>query len=1332
MGFASFDFQGSGVGTSSGEYEFNCGASSSRGGVGSRGGSGRQKPRLVKVRRAVNSSRSGLKNPDSGFNPFRLSSERVDSIDGGGKLGGDSRPVGFVFGASNSLQDLISTYSGVGDVEKENTCNDIYNSNVGGRNESLGLDHHSEQGGKVGVSLSEDKLRRRYDPDCEISDGVTKPNLRFRDSVVGVHDGDQARGREAKVGQGSSSGHFNGIKTGKVSSGKLDDGGLVFGASVSDSVANSSREGFAGPSTVSEIPSAGKCVGSSVKVEENTEVSFDRDVRQDVMFGATVSESGGNGTLKREDIADDVRENNFVFGESESRKADGISFNASSGETLNLEKGQRWGVFVFGSANEPNNPSLGSPSAKISDPVGRPLYDDGAHVKDRVETASSSETYSKVDLPFEFKKLHIKTPKDASPTDTSENSDASKHAGADGLFMFTSSSEDRVSSTENTTASQEQSNETDSLGKSNIFIFGSCKNTFGSSGPNVKAVAENVVKDLNSNTEERILFGSGVSFDGSSDMDRKNPFFSASLSFSVDLSHGLNRKGESSVKSRFSKKHKSKKTRQKLAQLNLDMGQCTKEPISSESNPEEPGDSTRCYSPMDVSPRGNIGTETPAVEETSAPSGFPFMDLTPTDAQCATAYVAKVDELYAAHLLPTAFCMSSTAGGTSEETGFSTSSNIPARDDEGRTQFCSSDLAGGSDKLFAFTASTSDQAQATSVRRQGKKYRRKIAHVSRAVSSTCDQPLNISLLSNGLHDENEQNPALKGEEQQRSEASLEKGNLSELTSAEKACDKWRLRGNQAYKAGEMSQAEDLYTRGLNCVPSLEMPGLNMKPLVLCYNNRAAARMGLGKVRDALGDCLLAISCDPEFHKARIRAGNCHLMLGEVELAMQHFNRILESANGVCLDRQVMFAASEGIQKGQKVMNHMSRSAELIKIKTSEATTEALSLITEALLICPHSERLLEMKAKTLCLLRKYMEAIHLCDQSFAFAEKNFAGGLPERQMEGGSGCPEILDVKSWRQDIVVKCHFHLGRLDSVVGRLQKQGCGTDDQELLHPLVATIRELQKHKNAGNEAFQSGKHAEAVVHYTSAISSSTESRPFAAICFCNRAAAYQALGQITDAIADCCLAIALDENYPKALSRRATLHEMIRDYNQAADDLQKVVSILEKKAPDKEESGSKSDKELRQVRRRLSSVESEAKKGIPLDLYLILGVKRSDPAAEIKKAYRKAALRHHPDKACQALVRSEGGDDGQLWKDIADLVHKDSDKLFKIIGEAYQVLSDPEKRSEYDLAEDMRNKKTDVYRNSPRRDSSTHNMYSPFTRSSTRRHSYRTYYWSYDDD
>jgi tetratricopeptide (TPR) repeat protein len=68
-------------------------------------------------------------------------------------------------------------------------------------------------------------------------------------------------------------------------------------------------------------------------------------------------------------------------------------------------------------------------------------------------------------------------------------------------------------------------------------------------------------------------------------------------------------------------------------------------------------------------------------------------------------------------------------------------------------------------------------------------------------------------------------------------------------------------------------------------------------------------------------------------------------------------------------------------------------------------------------------------------------------------------------------------------------------------------------------------------AGNEAFQSGKYLEAVEYYTTALLSNSESLRFLAVCFCNRAAAYQAMDQILDAIADCSLAIALDADYAK---------------------------------------------------------------------------------------------------------------------------------------------------------------------------------------------------------
>ncbi|CAM2065883.1 molecular chaperone DnaJ [Sulfidibacter corallicola] len=64
----------------------------------------------------------------------------------------------------------------------------------------------------------------------------------------------------------------------------------------------------------------------------------------------------------------------------------------------------------------------------------------------------------------------------------------------------------------------------------------------------------------------------------------------------------------------------------------------------------------------------------------------------------------------------------------------------------------------------------------------------------------------------------------------------------------------------------------------------------------------------------------------------------------------------------------------------------------------------------------------------------------------------------------------------------------------------------------------------------------------------------------------------------------------------------------------------------------------------------------------DFYKVLGVKRDASGADIKKAYRRLARKYHPD---------------------FNAGNKDAETMFKSISEAYDVLSDPEKRKNYDL-------------------------------------------------
>ena len=63
----------------------------------------------------------------------------------------------------------------------------------------------------------------------------------------------------------------------------------------------------------------------------------------------------------------------------------------------------------------------------------------------------------------------------------------------------------------------------------------------------------------------------------------------------------------------------------------------------------------------------------------------------------------------------------------------------------------------------------------------------------------------------------------------------------------------------------------------------------------------------------------------------------------------------------------------------------------------------------------------------------------------------------------------------------------------------------------------------------------------------------------------------------------------------------------------------------------------------------------------DYYEVLGVEKGASAEEIKKAYRKSAMKYHPDR--------NPGD-------------KEAEEKFKELGEAYEVLSDDDKRARYD--------------------------------------------------
>ena len=96
-------------------------------------------------------------------------------------------------------------------------------------------------------------------------------------------------------------------------------------------------------------------------------------------------------------------------------------------------------------------------------------------------------------------------------------------------------------------------------------------------------------------------------------------------------------------------------------------------------------------------------------------------------------------------------------------------------------------------------------------------------------------------------------------------------------------------------------------------------------------------------------------------------------------------------------------------------------------------------------------------------------------------------------------------------------------------------------------------------------------------------------------------------------DCNLALAIDDTYIKAYLRRGKSLMELERYDEAVRDFEKIHRM------------ERGNFEYRQL---LNQARNELKKSLRKDYYAILGVDKHANEEDIKKAYKKRALEHHP--------------------------------------------------------------------------------------------------------
>ena len=206
------------------------------------------------------------------------------------------------------------------------------------------------------------------------------------------------------------------------------------------------------------------------------------------------------------------------------------------------------------------------------------------------------------------------------------------------------------------------------------------------------------------------------------------------------------------------------------------------------------------------------------------------------------------------------------------------------------------------------------------------------------------------------------------------------------------------------------------------------------------------------------------------------------------------------------------------------------------------------------------------------------------------------------------------------------------------------------------LYKVLRKLERKLKNADEAWEAQNWEEAASGYKNALKEDAEHKVFGVRLNLKVCEAYNHINKGAEAIPACNRVLEIEPKNVEALIARHEAKKLEEDFQGSLQDIQEAGRHRE------------NDRAINQKIHEAQAVLEQSKKK---NYYKILGVKRNASDREIKKAYRKLALTHHPDK-----IKSEKDED-----------KKKAEVIFRDIAEAYGILSDKELRGKYDRGEDV---------------------------------------------
>ncbi|XP_063710381.1 dnaJ homolog subfamily C member 7-like isoform X2 [Symsagittifera roscoffensis] len=434
----------------------------------------------------------------------------------------------------------------------------------------------------------------------------------------------------------------------------------------------------------------------------------------------------------------------------------------------------------------------------------------------------------------------------------------------------------------------------------------------------------------------------------------------------------------------------------------------------------------------------------------------------------------------------------------------------------------------------------------------------------------------------------------------------------------KPCDaeQKKQEGNDFHKKKDYKSAIKSYSEAIRLDPE------NFS----LFGNRSASYMMLGQYTSALEDAKLSTSLNSNFIKGYVREIKCHIALGQAAAAQNIEQKVLNlDANLSADDKRTLDECGKQIAA---LTAHEAKARKAIEVDDCRTAAYYFEQCSK---FAPSNTSYKVLRAECLAMLGKFTDANELASEVV--------------RKETNADAIFVLAL----------CNYYQDNMEKAIKLLAEVLRLAPDHTKSRETHKKVKKLSKMKEEGNEAFKRGAYQKAYEIYSEALSIDPHNKITNAKLYCNRATTGSKLKKIEDSIKDCDKAIQLDENYEKAFIRRAALLQEDGRYEEAVRDCEHVY----KKNPNPTN------------KRHLQEAKLELKKSKRKDYYKLLGVEKTATEEEIKKAYKKLALVHHPDRH-QADPEEEKAEHERKFKDI---------------GEAYSVLSDQNKRHRYDTGQDL---------------------------------------------